>query len=183
MVAIDELDRIENGKVIKGRKCKSSLWDRERTKAFNELYLTKEQWNAVYKMKDIILARIKMDKDGHTKDRNKAIEILRKEFKEIETLEDLQDYVKNAHHRVWSKKIISSRSVPKKIKLTNGGTKTISTLKKVEVNSYNFEPSLIDRISIKDEQNWIAAIRKLGRSLSKDKVRTTNEFKKAVIIP
>jgi hypothetical protein len=107
MTAIDELDEYSKTakKVIKGKKRKPSLWDRQKAKAFNELHMTRDQWSTIYVMKDVMLHRIAMDKDGFDDIREEAIQELRNGFKAIETLEDLQLYSRQAHHRVWKKKI------------------------------------------------------------------------------
>jgi hypothetical protein len=128
-----EMDLLGKPKLIKGTP--NSIWENNKQKDFQSLYLTKGQWKAIFQMRDIIIHRIEMDKKGFDEKREKAITALRESFSSIKTIEDLQDHVRDAHQRRWNKK--------------------------------EFSLTLIDQISIKDEEKWILAIRKLGRELTK----------------
>ena len=145
------------GELSVTKSSQGSEWNINRTKAYQELYLTKSQWNAIYKMKDIILSRIDMNFKSNS-NRDKVIQELRDGWKEIKTREDLLDYVSNAVHRKWTykKTTVSGEIVSKK----DINRKRFSSL-----NIYEFKPSLIDQISIQDEFNWKLGIRKMGRAL------------------
>lgn len=138
-----------------------SQWDIDKTKAYQNLYLTKAQWNALYKMKDILIERIDMDYKNN-KNRDSVLQELRNGYVEIKTLEDLRDYVSSAVHRKW-------KFNKTKIK----GTYTDESGKERKIiksdNAYEFEPSLIDQISIKDEFRWKRGVRQLGKKLEAKK--------------
>jgi hypothetical protein len=161
----EEYKVLDNGKIDVTYGRKASFWDQDKQKAFCNLHLTYEQWSAIYKMKDIVLNRIKLNKET-TDDQDLALAELRGKFREITSLDDLKDYVRWAKHRTWIKKVSSdSKSVKKVVKLADGTEKKTWATHRLYRQTYEFELSLIDRISINNEIKWEAAVREKGRKL------------------
>jgi len=155
-------------KVVVEDKRKPSFWDQDKQKAFCKLNLTLDQWSAIYRMRDIVLARIKLNTVS-TPEREHALAILRDEFRKVETLYGLQMYVRMAKKRTWIKKLNGNPvEFTKQVKLADGSVVDAIGKHYLYKDTCEFKPSLIDQISIDDEIRWEAAVRAKGKALCKE---------------
>lgn len=145
---VPELRDRNTGKIIREkRKWKDSIWRQQRTEAMQELFLTVKQWDAIYKICNIIKIRIKMEK-GYSETRNQILQEMKTDFIKAKNLADL-----NAHMiKVESRKFIYSDGQSDTRTMKNG--KSIPVFKGQKYNTYKFEKSMIDKISILDELLW-----------------------------
>lgn len=143
---------------------KPSKWDNDKAKAFLKMSMTMGQWRAIYQLKDILIRRIDLNYN-EDKDRDLAISVLREEFDEIESSEDLGDYVQRANKREWLQEITSDRTYDDLI-VVKGENKNIKRTNFGSRPTYTFRPSLIDRISTGDEFRWKRSVRELARKLA-----------------
>jgi len=134
---------------------KDSIWFQKRTKALSSLFMTKAQWNAIFTMMDIIKYRIKLN-HSHCEIQDKAIKLLVKGFERINTLDDLNRY------RYWAEK----RKFIYKEERTVGTKQTRSVLVN-KYNTYQFNKSLLDCLSIVNEHRWWANLMKKKKHLIK----------------
>jgi len=91
-------DRKQNNP--KDHEC--SIWFQQKNKAFEKLNLTQQQWSSVYSVLKNIKRRIDCDLAPDQR-REESIISLRKDFKTIVTLEDLNNYIKKAKDRSLNK--------------------------------------------------------------------------------
>ena len=121
-------------KITEGR---DSLWQIDKTKAFEDLHLTKSQWHLIYQ-----LLKIKKDKLRLTKYsvlQEDTLKLLRKYFRQIETLRELKLY------RAWiSKRII----LPEEIKPSKLDKISVENEHKIAMACVKLEKKLW-----KEEQN------------------------------
>lgn len=158
------VDKEGETKLLKDEyRTKASKWENDKSKAYLQMYMTMGQWKAFYQLKDLLIKRIDLNYKEDS-DRDIAINILRDEFKSIETSEDLAEYIKRANHRVWETKQITSRTYKDTYNF-KGRPKQITRKKIVNIQSYVFQPSLVDRISTKDELRWKKAIQFTAKKL------------------
>lgn len=150
----------EEKKLIKPAKnWKDSIWRQRRTTALKELFLTKRQWDAIYKMLSIVRNRIKLQAEI-TKERTNTLAILADVFKKIDNLFDLRVYIRWALKREFIHETTISR-----IRKSFRTNQDIPVYSGPKVNTYDFKPSLIDRISILDEMRWKRSCEKKRRYL------------------
>jgi hypothetical protein len=88
----------KNNKIIKTKVIEESIWRQNRNEAFLELYLTKAQWNTIYKQLAIQKRRILLG-ESLTEDRQLAYNTLRDYFKDCETIQDLNDFKAEAYEQ------------------------------------------------------------------------------------
>lgn len=144
----------ENGKLITPRKrYKDSFWRQRRTEALQDLFLTKSQWNAIYKILGIIKNRITLNK-GSSDFRMKILAKMKEYFVKVQNLSDLTSYVKWAEQRSF----IEKQPTIKKVVIENGQNITKEVASGLKYKTYDFKPSLIDSISINDEIIWRKAV-------------------------
>ena len=98
---VDAVYDKKTGKLISSAKhYKDSIWRQKRTSAFQDLFLTRTQWDAVYAMVGIVKDRLKMDTDPTPHKRHETIELLADYFTHITNLFDLAAYTRWAQKRV-----------------------------------------------------------------------------------
>ena len=136
----------KDGRLVQeSKKWKDSIWRQKRTEAMKDLYLTKAQWNAIYKMVGIQKERIKLNYHTDENER-KAIDILQKHFKRIETLKDLSAY------RKWAKKREFIYKSEYKTYIDEDGKERKQLVSKW--NTYDFKRSVVDYLSTKNANRW-----------------------------
>jgi hypothetical protein len=126
----------EDGAITRsGGNYKDSIWKQKRSAAFEELFLTRGQWNCLYKVLDIAKQRIVLEaKPG--KEQEEAIAKLKEYFKAVRTLADLERYKRWAKFR---KPVMLTVKEGKKDKI---------------VKTLDFTKSVIDSISFSKEHKW-----------------------------
>jgi hypothetical protein len=129
----------ENGNLkTSGAKYKDSIWKQKRSAAFEELFLTKDQWGCLYKVIEIAKKRITLEVKPD-KEQEDAIAKLKEHMASIKTLADLERYKRWAKFRKPITKMINGK----------------------KVRSLDFAPSIIDRIAFSKEHKWwIAVVKK-----------------------
>jgi len=88
--------------VSSSRRYKDSIWRQKRTRALQDLFLTRKQWDAIYTMVGIAKTRLKLTKNP-TKERREVLDELAKYFKDITNLYDLRSYMQWAQDRTVTK--------------------------------------------------------------------------------
>jgi hypothetical protein len=161
-------ERNNNGQVVSHFSShKDSIWLQRRAQAFTEEFLTKKQWDSIYKMVDIIKARLKLNRES-SEERRKVLDLLAKHFSRIDNLYDLKAYMAWAQHRKW-KREARLYDPPRYTMHKDGGffrDKSGELVPKWRfVKTFDFHPSLIDRISITDEARWSKSCARLRRHL------------------
>jgi hypothetical protein len=160
----------KDGQLVRsGRKERDSHWRVQRTEALRDLFLTKNQWNAIYQMLNLVKKRISLNTYS-TDDSRQASEILHKNFERINNLSDLSAYKQWATKHKWIRKeseICSRREDNKAYKRT------------VFYDSYEFVPSYLDRMSITSEARWHVAMRKKENSL-KQRIRMFSHLESVI---
>jgi hypothetical protein len=140
-----------NGHLVKASyKEKDSRWRQERTEAMKDLFLTKSQWNSIYAMLDLVKKRIDLNTKP-TEEAKKAAKILQEKFTSIDNLSDLTAY------RIWATKRNWKKAYYETISHRPDGRKYVKTMSYV---TDQFEPSMIDRISVINETRWFAGLRR-----------------------
>jgi hypothetical protein len=147
-------DKGKKNIVKKMKYVKPSHWEINKRKALQDVYLTLHQWSIIYKMKDIMLKRIEMN-TNIDENRDKVLNIIRRDFLSITTIAELKDHIEF----VTSRKKIERKCIGERIYVENDKQRH----RKIYIPSYDFELSLLDQISIEDEIRWRAACKKFGR--------------------
>jgi hypothetical protein len=129
----------DNGNLkFQGKNQKDSIWRQQRSDAFQDLFLTRSQWNHIYKILEITKQRIILDTKPTT-EQEEIVAKLKEHLKNINTLPDLERY----------KKWVSFR---RPIYMDFNGKKT---------KTLDFEKSMLDKISFKKEHMlWSVLIKK-----------------------
>lgn len=157
--------RDNKGNIIQEPKFfKDSIWRQNRTKAMEDAYLTRPQWDAIYKMIDIVKKRIKAEHPD-SKTRRDTLEKLAKHFTRITNLHDLKTYMAWAQKRTFLKKYTHdgwSKMIDGSVARNEKG-EPIPKLRAIQ--SYEFSPSMIDRVTILDEARWRKSCAKKKRHL------------------
>ncbi len=158
-------ERDASGKITqKFKRYKDSIWRQRRTQAFKETYLTKKQWDAIYKMIDIVKKRINVQL-GSSQDRRKVLDLLAKHFTRITNLEDLRAYKAWAQKRRFRKKY-ETYGFAKKVDGSLVTDKDGNHIpKQRSVPTYDFIPSMLDKITVLDETKWRKSCAKKKRHL------------------
>lgn len=86
------------GNRIKTKTIEESVWRQRRSEAFLELYLTKAQWNTIYKQLAIQKRRIFLA-ENLTQDRQDAYNELRSLFRDCDSIQDLNDFKERAYRQ------------------------------------------------------------------------------------
>ena len=147
----------ENGKLIKeGKRWKDSIWRQQRTDALKDLFLTKAQWNAIYKMINIQKERIKLNIQSNNKEK-KAIEILQKHFERITNLQDLMTYRQWAEKRHYIYRAEYTKWTDEHKRKRQRMTR--------KWNTYDFNRSMIEYLSTNNATRWWNALIKKQRYL------------------
>lgn len=134
-----------DGELLKASKSwKDSRWIKQRTQALTDLFMTKAQWNAIYKIMTLVKYRIKLN-TSKCETQDKAIKILKLGFERIRTLSDLNRY------RHWAEK---------RHFIYNGNK-----------NTYEFKKSLVDCLSINNEHRWWTKVIHTKKKLTKQLVK------------
>lgn len=87
-----------NGNRIKSKTVEESIWRQRRSEAFQDLYLTKAQWNTIYKQLAIQKRRIFLA-ENLTADRQEAYNELRSLFKDCDSFQELNDFKAKAYEQ------------------------------------------------------------------------------------
>jgi hypothetical protein len=147
----------DDGKLeFTSRSWRDSFWRQERTKALQDLFLTKAQWNAIYEMIDIQKYRIKLNFRTDEQEQ-KVLKALRKHYARIETIADLNNY------RCWAeKRSFIFKEVHKEYKDENNKKRKRLTRK---INTYKFNKSLVDCLSVTNANRWWKSLIKKRRFL------------------
>lgn len=157
-------DIVHNNKLIEKKKVtKACLWEQNKARTLNDLYLTSNQWKAIFKIKDVIVAQIEAN-NKTSEVRDQAIETLRIMFNEIKDKKELEEYIRLAKHREWNKES-KTIGVYDETYISNGKEKVRTRKRVVQYPNYDFQPSLLDKISANDKFNWERSIVKLARKL------------------
>lgn len=147
-----------NGKLIKeGQKWKDSIWRQKRTEALKDLFMTKAQWNAVYKMINIQKERIKLNTETNENER-KAIALLTKHFERITNLQDLRAY------RIWAEKREFIWKAEYETYINKKGEKVEGKMLR-KWNSYDFNRSLVEFLSTTNAARWWKSVVRKERYL------------------
>lgn len=139
-----------------GKKWKDSIWRQQRTQALKDLFLTRAMWNSVYKMINLQKTRIKMT-PGSSPNERKAVELLQKHFERVQNLSDLKAYRQWAEKRefIWKEK--------KKVWYDDKALK--HTMLDYKWNTYDFNLSILDNLSIVNVNRWWKSVLKKERFL------------------
>jgi hypothetical protein len=109
------LAKNKKGQPLKTKTIEESVWRQRRSEAFQELHLTKAQWNTIYKQLAIQKRRLMMG-ENLTQDRQDAYNKLRAYFKDCETIADLNEFKALAYEqRIESDGTISVPSLVDRI--------------------------------------------------------------------
>lgn len=173
------------------KQVKDSIWLQKRAQAFTEAFLTKKQWDSIYKMTGIIKQRLKLNRQS-SEERRQTLDLLAKHFTRIDNIYDLNSYIAWAKHRKWVTKQTPDGFIKHRdgSLFKNSKGNIIPKFKSVE--TFDFYPSLIDRISILDESRWTKSCIKLRRHLLgrevlyqqlRDQVQSIKETNVEVSIP
>jgi hypothetical protein len=157
--------RDKNGKLVqKFKHYRDSIWRQKRTKALMDACLTKKQWDSVYKMIGIARKRIK-PVHPDSKDRQAALDKLAEFFRKVTNLYDLRLYMAWAQKRRFIERYQICGWTKKKdgTLVTDKDGNKIPQLRSVP--TYDFRPSILDRISIIDEARWRKSCAKKKRYL------------------
>ena len=147
-----------------------SVWRQQRTEALKDLFLTKAQWNAIYDMVNIQKERIKLN-NKTSEEEQKALSILRKHFDRIETLADLNNY------RTWAeKRSFAYKNIYKQYKDENGKKRERLVAK---VNTYKFNKSVTDHLSVINANRWWKAVTNKKRKLQ-ERIKMFNKLDNAI---
>jgi len=145
------------GKLVSpARRWKDSIWRQRRTQALKDLFLTKSQWNAIYEMVNIQKARMELN-TSTDKNEQKAKEILQKHFERIETLSDLYTY------RRWAERRQFVYNYNYKTYNDADGKKREQQVGKW--NTYKFNKSMLDYLSVINTTRWWKTVVKKQRFL------------------
>jgi len=162
----------KDGKLTKeGKKWKDSIWRQKRTDALKDLFLTKAQWNGVYKMMGLQKERIKLNVNTNDNER-KAIAILQKYFERITNLQDLKAY------RQWAEKRKFIYKTEEKTWTDDNGRERTKTVRKW--NTYDFNMSMVDYLSTNNAARWWKGLMKKEHYLQ-DRISLFNKLDDNII--
>jgi hypothetical protein len=123
---------------FQSRSQKDSIWRQKRSAALQELFLTRSQWNHIYKILEIAKERIILEAKP-TKEQDEIVVKLKEHLKSINTLADLKRYKRWASFR----------------------RPEYTTIGKNKIKTLDFQKSLLDRISFKKEHMlWLVLTKK-----------------------
>jgi hypothetical protein len=97
--------------ISSAKKYKDSIWRQKRTKAFQDLFLTRMQWDAIYSMVEIIKQKLKIEFTTEPHERHQTMELLAEYFSKVTNLADLQSYERWASKR----RISNGKVTPSKL--------------------------------------------------------------------
>ncbi len=162
----------KDGQLIQeSKKWKDSIWRQKRTNALKDLFLTKAQWNAIYKMVNLQKERIKLNTKTN-EDERKAISILQKHFERVTNLQDL-----NAYRRWAEKREFVYRTEYTTYKDQNGAERKRFSRK---WNTYDFKPCMLDYLSTTNAARWWKAIMKKQRHLQ-NRIALFNKLNEGIL--